>query len=646
MASPPFTIRANNRKAFKFFAFFTALAIGCAWQLGNRRAETMWLSSAFFAIVAAQNLAVLLARPRLTVDDGGLHWSGVRSWSIAWSEIGRFRLVPLRRSSHIVIDYRDDAAPADWKRLVRPKIIPKILWIPADEMLELLQARLDAARISDLNPAVLRMPAYELLETLKVQRDDAHTMRSKPAMLDQSEALAQPVAVVPWLSIGLIVVLILVFTAEIRFPVTPPTAPMQPSVATLIGFGGLGWNLLADAGQWYRFASAPFLHVSQAHLFGNCFALFLAGRLLEGVIGRTWFAAIYMTGALAGAAVSLLMNDANLVSVGASGAILALFAAACVCSFHFAHSAGRYRLQSGAGSILLPTLLSMGGTVDGMRIDFGDHLGGAIGGVLMGLVLLWGWAPQAGRPPRRRSITVLAGLGALAYATAIWPAVSQHGVALAYGRVRANLDNGQLDQSLSDATRLVQIAPSDPDAWQLLGDIQFARTKLQEAIVAFDKAEDLKLSADSERARGLARFYAGDQTGALADLDAAARLEPKYLYGRIWLALIRSREGYKPGPAPDDLAGTDSDWPAPILRLFRGTADPAAVLAAAQADKSQTGKGRLCEAGFYIAEWYLLHGQEADAESGFPKAVQDCPPDFTETWMAKAELARSTVKSP
>jgi rhomboid protease GluP len=89
------------------------------------------------------------------------------------------------------------------------------------------------------------------------------------------------------------------------------------------------------------------------------------------------------------------VNPANVVSVGASGAIMALLAAGVVVAFRIpAHHRGK--IQGQLLRVLIPSLLpiaTMSG--DGGSIDYGAHLGGAVVGVLLGWLLLRTWPSPA-----------------------------------------------------------------------------------------------------------------------------------------------------------------------------------------------------------------------------------------------------------
>lgn len=80
----------------------------------------------------------------------------------------------------------------------------------------------------------------------------------------------------------------------------------------------------------------------------NGIALGLAGYALEPLIGRAWFAALFVIGALCGSLASMFLNTGNIVSVGASGAVMALFAAMLMIARRFPPGETRMRLTMNA----------------------------------------------------------------------------------------------------------------------------------------------------------------------------------------------------------------------------------------------------------------------------------------------------------
>jgi rhomboid protease GluP len=98
------------------------------------------------------------------------------------------------------------------------------------------------------------------------------------------------------------------------------------------------------------------------------------------------------------------VNPVNLVSVGASGALMALFAALFVAGFHFpSGTAARTSLQVNSLRILIPSLLPLLQTSAVGRIDYGAHIGGMLSGAAFALLLLRCW-PEGARTPQLRNV--------------------------------------------------------------------------------------------------------------------------------------------------------------------------------------------------------------------------------------------------
>jgi rhomboid protease GluP len=206
----------------------------------------------------------------------------------------------------------------------------------------------------------------------------------------------------------------LIFGAEVAYGVEPWTGAFQPGVTTLQAFGGLQYPLVVGQGQWFRLFSAPLLHLDPLHVFINGLVLWFAGRVLEGMIGRMWFAAVFIIGGIAGGIASLMVNAHNIVSVGASGAIMAILAATFVLSFHHESGPKRVALQVIALRFLIPSLIPLGVSASGSATDYGAHFGGTIAGAAMGAVLLAIWSSRKAVPALPRIATVIVALGLLA----------------------------------------------------------------------------------------------------------------------------------------------------------------------------------------------------------------------------------------
>ena len=211
------------------------------------------------------------------------------------------------------------------------------------------------------------------------------------------------------LTYGLLAALLAVFACEYAFRVGPTSGLLDPGIKTLAALGALDKALVLEDGQWWRLFSAPLLHGGLIHIAFNGIALFFAGVVLENVIGRAWFAGVFAVSAVTGSAMSLLINPETLISVGASGAIMGLFAAAFAVAYRYpVASPMRTYLISGSLRVLIPSMLPLFGALTGEKIDYAAHLGGAIGGAAVGGLLVLVWRPGEVLPPLRGAAWALA----------------------------------------------------------------------------------------------------------------------------------------------------------------------------------------------------------------------------------------------
>ena len=87
-------------------------------------------------------------------------------------------------------------------------------------------------------------------------------------------------------------------------------------------------NLFVFQGAYYQLFTSIFIHASIAHLVGNMLFLFIFGLRAEEMFSLPEYLGIYLVGGLVGNIASLVFGP-MFISVGASGAIFALFGA-CV----------------------------------------------------------------------------------------------------------------------------------------------------------------------------------------------------------------------------------------------------------------------------------------------------------------------------
>jgi rhomboid protease GluP len=154
----------------------------------------------------------------------------------------------------------------------------------------------------------------------------------------------------------------------------------------LIKLGAKYTPLMDLNGQWWRLVSAMFLHGSLIHLAFNGYALYILGPDVERMYGTARFAAIYFGAGLAGSVASYAFGDIAAPAIGASGAIFGLMGALGAFAFSSREvlgEAARRNLRQIVG--LAAVNLFIGFSLAG--IDNYAHLGGLIGGTLLGLLL-------------------------------------------------------------------------------------------------------------------------------------------------------------------------------------------------------------------------------------------------------------------
>lgn len=141
-------------------------------------------------------------------------------------------------------------------------------------------------------------------------------------------------------------------------------------------------------GEYYRLFTSMFLHLNLMHILFNGYALYLFGRDVESLFGHVRFGIIYLMGGLAGSIGSLLYTNA--ASIGASGAIFAVFGAMGVYLYRHRHFYGEMA-SARLRQMGILALINIGlGLVPNMRIDNAAHIGGLAGGI----VLAWFICPE------------------------------------------------------------------------------------------------------------------------------------------------------------------------------------------------------------------------------------------------------------
>ena len=205
----------------------------------------------------------------------------------------------------------------------------------------------------------------------------------------------------PRVTVGIIIVCAVAFLASgsIGFASSSNTRLIQE-----FAVWGPGIDVLH---QYYRLVTGAFLHVNLLHVGFNMYLLWILGQMLEPRLGSGRFAALYFTALLWGSFGALAVTpDAH--TVGASGAVFGLMGAAAVEQ----RAQGINPFKTDIGLLII---FNLGLSFLLAGISIGGHIGGLIGGGLVGMAFSY----ADSRRSRGLGYAACAVLSVLAIAAAI-----------------------------------------------------------------------------------------------------------------------------------------------------------------------------------------------------------------------------------
>jgi rhomboid protease GluP len=141
---------------------------------------------------------------------------------------------------------------------------------------------------------------------------------------------------------------------------------------------GLVGGMVFYEGEYYRLITSLFIHANIAHIAGNMIFLFIFGLRGEEFFSLPEYLAIYFLGGLAGNVLSLFLLSPLVASVGASGAIFAVFGACTI----YIRKAVR---QSIFGALVYAFFLLLISSAP--EVNYLAHIGGLVTGLLIGYFL-------------------------------------------------------------------------------------------------------------------------------------------------------------------------------------------------------------------------------------------------------------------
>lgn len=151
---------------------------------------------------------------------------------------------------------------------------------------------------------------------------------------------------------------------------------------------GANFGPLVTAGEYWRLFTANFIHWGVTHLVFNAWSLYVLGTRVESLFGPRRFMALYLLTGVSGAWLTYVVR--NGLSGGASTAIYGLFGALVIYFYKHRHELGetsRAQLMNLGATLLINLFFTL---APGSNSDLWGHLGGFIGGIVLG----WFLAPR------------------------------------------------------------------------------------------------------------------------------------------------------------------------------------------------------------------------------------------------------------
>ena len=151
-----------------------------------------------------------------------------------------------------------------------------------------------------------------------------------------------------------------------------------------------------SGGAYWQVLTSAFSHYDVLHLAFNMLALYFLGPMLEQVLGRLRFLAVYFVSAFTASAAVMLVSNPNSQTLGASGAIFGLMGALVVVAIKV--KADLRQILFWLGLNLVFTFYNTG------SISWEGHLGGLLGGALTAAIIVYA-------PRKRREVVQWSGIG-------------------------------------------------------------------------------------------------------------------------------------------------------------------------------------------------------------------------------------------
>lgn len=148
--------------------------------------------------------------------------------------------------------------------------------------------------------------------------------------------------------------------------------------------GSMFGPLIALNHEYWRFVTPIFIHYGLMHFAINSVILYYMGQQVEAIYGHGRFFLIYLLSGVMGNVLGFAFNDMNVQAAGASTSLFGIFGAFIVLGIHFKNNPG---IQAMVRQFSLFIVLNLVFGLFDQTIDMYGHVGGLIGGILMGNIV-------------------------------------------------------------------------------------------------------------------------------------------------------------------------------------------------------------------------------------------------------------------
>lgn len=198
--------------------------------------------------------------------------------------------------------------------------------------------------------------------------------------------------------------------------------------------------------------------------------------------------------------------------------------------------------------------------------------------------------------------------------------------------------------AIADFTETLTYAPDSIKAY-VSRAISFARIEqYQEAFTDLSLAEKLNPRHELVYAvRGGLNYYLRRYLQAVDDYKNYLILRPADMYRMIWLHLSEKKLNAigETSLARRFNKARREEWPGAMIEVFLGELAPENLVAALEKKDQVRDSGLLCEAYFYLGQYYLLRKNNQLAQRYFNQALNTGASDYVEYEFAKAFLTEA-----